>query len=792
MAGQTHHPSAKELAAGLALSTDVRHRVVVPFDMSVRLVSVTPQFAPGGQIYEDGDIGKAKPGEVCQIKYDVNDFAGRIKEARLEIARKADAGNPIVLVDLEPSQFSHGSHTFDWDGRCTEGEMADNFVHALHSPYLVRIVAKGKSKEVEDKGLEIAVQLAGLRLVRGRDTPLESPPDEGSDAYYQSRLLYLGFHPGPIDGSIGAKSKRAIKAFQRCHAGLRATGNLDAYTKAYLDEKAPEGSDDAHYQFILNYVGYHCGAIDGLVAKKTKRAIAKYRQDHGLAAGEDLDDDVKTALDAEALAPLDRRVILEKDLDFPEPHGNPLPEAGAEKKIYVDADGSISPLALPYRKKFSNESQNLLRPHFPIVARPLVRTSEGKLAFAPAAVGPMRIDFTVDTAAPPADLGVPDPTARAFVQKALAKDGGQATTGYHAHKNCGGVRTDADPGVFLDKQALKPFDVAIDGQKYKCTCIEDADDSALGTAGVYFAPSTIGGDRFSLVGTVNAEGFDTPPAKDIKTQTGTMIVWRRYRIGKRWFMEYVPKAGHRIAGDQLGLAPWYTPAFIEFINPVANPSPLMIQPRAADPEVVDLALYTAIIREAGYRTAQLSDEHIKQRFEDNILWPLRPAAVYNPADEQGYHDAVHDEIQAFEERFSRSARELSLLEMNEGHVVVAFDDNAPPAGTRGIHAVTNPDLQSWGWSALRWEGVVLLVYDQDTEPTAVANGARDGETLAHEVGHSLWLHHASTKAGTDPDASNQPEHNKAEWQTCTMSYISLANFCGLCVLKLRGWDEAKL
>ncbi|HEY5284706.1 MAG TPA: peptidoglycan-binding domain-containing protein, partial [Polyangia bacterium] len=486
---------------------------------------------------------------------------------------------------------------------------------------MIRIVGKGSSKEVEDKGLQTAVLLDGLCVERGRDIPLETPPNAGSDTYYQYRLHCLGFHPGPIDGSIGAKSKRAIKAFQHSHAGLRATGNLDVVTKAYLDEKAPDGSDNAHYQFILSYLGYHCGAIDGLLGKKTKRATAKYREDHGLAPGEDLDDDVKAALDGEALVPLERRAILEGDLDDNEPYRNPLPKLGAEKKLFVDGDSSISPTGIPYRKKFATDTQNLLRPHIPVVARPLVRTREGKLAFAPDAVGPLRIDFTIDTKAPPAELGIPDATARAFVKKEFAKDGGQASTGHHVHKNRGGVRTDSDPGVLLGQQALKPYKVAVDGQKYYSTCIEDSADNALGTAGVYCVPSTIGGDRFSVVATVNPEGFDTAPDADITTQTGTMAVWRRYRIGKRWFMGYVPKA-HRIAGDQLGLPPWYTPAFIEFVNPILNPSPIVIQPRAADPEVVDVALYTAIIREAGYRPTQLSDAHIKQRYDDQILWPL--------------------------------------------------------------------------------------------------------------------------------------------------------------------------
>ena len=106
--------------------------------------------------------------------------------------------------------------------------------------------------------------------------------------------------------------------------------------------------------------------------------------------------------------------------------------------------------------------------------------------------------------------------------------------------------------------------------------------------------------------------------------------------------------------------------------------------------------------------------------------------------------------------------------------------------------MANPKLQSWSWSTFCWEGVVLLIYDHDTDATAAAKGARDGETMAHEMGHSLWLHHATTEEGKKPEASDRQEHNRVEWDTCTMSYISLANFCGLCVLKLRGWDETKL
>jgi peptidoglycan hydrolase-like protein with peptidoglycan-binding domain len=794
VADETHSPSAAELEKGLSLAVGSHHVITVPTTQDVELLLVTPRFAPGKEIFEGGDPDRRVDGETCSIRYRITDQHARLTAARLEISRKS-SGAPVAIVQLDAADFTHGKHAFEWDGKCTEGDMADKYVHALWSPYAVKIVAEGPSGEVSDDGMETAVEVAGVALARGRYVPEASPPDPKSEKAYQLRLTELGFHAGQIDGQIGDKSKRAIKNFQRSHSGLSATGDLDDATKAYLDEETLPGTGVDHYQYILSVLGYRCGAIDGLVGKKTKRALTRYRADKSLPPGDALDDDVKAALDAESIPALVRREILEGDLAAAEPHENPLPDPGTEKKIYVDGDSSFSPGSLPYHQKFSTETANLIRPHLPLVARPLVRRRNGTLAFAPAAVSKMRVDFTVGVATPPpADLGIPAIAARTFVKKVMGKDGGEATTGYHAHKNRGGVRTSSEPGVFLTGKAFDPYDVALDGAKHKCTCVETDDDPALGTAGVYFVPSTISGDRFSVVATINAEGFDTAPKKLPTTETGTMIVWRRYRLSKLWLMKYVPRPHKTETARQMGLPPWYEPAFIQFVEIDKNPSPLMVQPRGSDPMEVDLALYTAILREAGYKAAQLSDAQIKTHYDAGILWPLRSASVYSAADEQGYYDAVSDEIGAFEERFSKKVRELSFLESYEGLVTLVFDENAPAAGTMGLHAIKNRQLQRWAWSLLASEGILHLIWDQDTDAAALSHGAIDGETLAHEYGHALWLHHSTTSSakGAVPDPADQPEHNKPEWNTCTMSYIALPNFCGRCVLKLRGWDEQKL
>jgi peptidoglycan hydrolase-like protein with peptidoglycan-binding domain len=48
-------------------------------------------------------------------------------------------------------------------------------------------------------------------------------------SWVQKRLSELGYDPGPADGVWGAKSRKALKAFQTAE-GLEATGELDEQT----------------------------------------------------------------------------------------------------------------------------------------------------------------------------------------------------------------------------------------------------------------------------------------------------------------------------------------------------------------------------------------------------------------------------------------------------------------------------------------------------------------------------------------------------------------------------------
>jgi|SRR5579872_173145 len=76
----------------------------------------------------------------------------------------------------------------------------------------------------------------------GPPAPVQPYPGPGAwqsnSAYiarYQNALLFLGFHPGVVDGKYGPNTAAAVKAFQAAH-GLTQDGEAGAATAAALDQ----------------------------------------------------------------------------------------------------------------------------------------------------------------------------------------------------------------------------------------------------------------------------------------------------------------------------------------------------------------------------------------------------------------------------------------------------------------------------------------------------------------------------------------------------------------------------
>lgn len=740
-------------------------------------------FAPGEEVWEDGNKAKASPGDDCDIVYYVHDPCAKLTSARLEVARKKEPGKVLAVIELEPEQFTSGKHALKWDGKCTEGSLKDKYIHPVHSPYLVRVVARTKERRVASNlPAEAVIRVKELRIERPPDFLSEPAPEPGTDAYYQEKLIELGYHCGPItNDASNADTKRALKLFQFKHRGLQLSGRLDQYTKAYLDGKSPSASGTARYQFILNAIGYGCGKIDGLRGKKTKYALKRFCEDAKLKVSEKLGATSKAALDAETLPPLERLEVLEGDMSVDRVYENALPNVGETKKIFIECTSVMSDISLPYNKKFADENNGLLRTRIPVVVKPLLESTAGKRVFSADATGPLPLEFNVDLAAVVDPAPVHPDFAKGYVEGALVQGG--TSTGHHAHSSIGGVRTDAGPGVFKE---LPPYKIR-SADEY-CECVVE-DTAYKGTAGVYFCSSTIGGDHFSLTVKVLESKMDAPLSKPVTLQTGGMRVWRRYQICKRWIMGYVPRP-QAIEGPQLGIAKWYEAAYVELVEPV-QPMRLMATPRASDREIINLPLYQALLELAGYSQEVVSHAQSKHSYSIPSLFPLKVSAVYNAKHEWDYYNAIENEVYAFDERFARAVRSVSFSESQPGLTVLALVNNAPTPPAKGvdpmsgIHHFSSISNPSWVMSVMS-----ISRYVSFNQGICSLLKQAPGATMAHEVGHTLGLHHATTSKGYAPRADDQVEHDPFEYESCTMSYMNMGHFCGKCVLKLRGLNEA--
>lgn len=93
--------------------------------------------------------------------------------------------------------------------------------------------------------------------------------------YLQQNLIGLGFLEGSADGSYGAKTKAAVKAFQKEY-GLSADGNAGNATQTAVRNAI------VRLQVELKAAGYNPGSADGHFGSKTKTALQKFQKAHGL------------------------------------------------------------------------------------------------------------------------------------------------------------------------------------------------------------------------------------------------------------------------------------------------------------------------------------------------------------------------------------------------------------------------------------------------------------------------------------------------------------------------------
>ena len=118
----------------------------------------------------------------------------------------------------------------------------------------------------------------------GEVVPFESNPTVEE---VQMLLQLYGYSPGPVDGSLGRRTRDAIEKFQR-ENGLKETRFVDQETwrklrlfkeNGFIEEDSLNVS--LVQQALLN-AGMDVGKVDGKFGPKTKKAVEEFQKTLGL------------------------------------------------------------------------------------------------------------------------------------------------------------------------------------------------------------------------------------------------------------------------------------------------------------------------------------------------------------------------------------------------------------------------------------------------------------------------------------------------------------------------------
>ncbi len=454
-------------------------------------------------------------------------------------------------------------------------------------------------------------------------------------------------------------------------------------------------------------------------------------------------------------------------------------------------------------------------PELPLFARAWLKDSRGNFVDAPAALGRVRFlwDWEDETEA----VEHHSPTARAFLSHAL--DRHRATSrpkGDNAHRDVGGKRGAPSSAVFPRQAGYAPQAEPRDGAfPFRVTACNKRGWAAYseawtsgafaGRTGVVFQPSSLAGDAWRVSVQLAYErrrdgalvldvDDDAPLPAAVRAATGTFESWREVHLTR------VVRKGAGVSEFLLAsVQGHFEPAF------------LRLEDRTSGATEWSAHDYNTRIA-----AAVAASRH----------WELR--AAIDPAVDQyasGGHAITfrpHPEFLAEVKRVKRCEdadlsrwlaptreRRLPLQEAHDYHrqckdwaktlLTQALDSAlgaAPGIALFQFAGLYNLEHNAGGRMV---NGFASEFPSRQRDRCAVIQCAAAGnyhgventleQTLAHEIGHQLFLPHAPFPADRTIGGA-QPKHHDQAAGDCLMGYDFSAKrrLCGLCLLRLRGWN----
>jgi len=490
-------------------------------------------------------------------------------------------------------------------------------------------------------------------------------------------------------------------------------------------------------------------------------------------------------------------------------------------------------------------------PHIPLIAKIRLKASddsEVKLEDGPGAKALGKAKFLWDWVDLDEDVdGRPgQANPKAFVKQAIKyyKNGTDARSaaknhtypkGDNCHVDRGGKRGPDARSVFPDgpgyakpKDALDEniFPIKVercDTRKWAAFSYGWSKGALIGRTGVDFRPSRMAGDSYQVfvyfaydrkmdkgkeVVTLDAKDEPLKAPNDVMDKTGIFQMWRelhivRYYRKKDTITDFVSRNLGAIQG-------YYKEPYVNMVDAM----------KASDKKIVPTAGYDAIAKAAlaasgnGYFTSDLATDPAADHSTTASQFLVRDWAGFQAAAEAWFIARSVARVAAGPAATAagRAALATWLTRQgltNEKDYATKLDDFLVGPGQKVTSDLNPVDGAK--------DGITIVHYDYLCSLQAaiaaaggikITNGVAQDvtgmtrnkccftlwnsrvDTFVHEVGHHLFLPHSPfATVGNPLPGGNQPLRHDAIDSGCVMSYNRpRPAFCGLCQLRLRGWD----